>query len=347
MDYRAWLSIFGVVAAAGIAATTVLAGPAQQKGGTLRLSSPRLIDTVDPALAYNVQDWELEFATCAKLYSYPDKSAPQGAIQMSEVATGFPKVSRDGKKQTIELKRTFRFNTGQPVTAANFVAAFNRDASPKLNSPATNYLHEIAGADAVIAGTAQTISGVKAIGRYTLQIRTTRPLPDLVPRLTMPFFCPIAVDTPLREIDDPLGSGPYYVASYLSGRQVVLSRNPFYRGPRPANVDKILWTVNGVAACRAAVEQDTLDYCAGLGVAKTDVPELAAKYGINRTGGQFFFNPGLGTTFFAFNHDRPAFKVRARSRSHKRSTGLSTDRRSSGPRDTWPASEPIKSCRRR
>src|SRR5207253_3800863 len=136
-----------------------------------------------------------------------------------------------------------RLHTGQRVTAANFVAAFNRDANPKLQSPARYYLHEIVGADAVMDGRAEAISGVKALSPYTLQIRTTQPLPDLVSRLTMPFFCPIATNTPLQEINDPLGSGPYYVASRVPGRQVVLKRNPFYRGPRPANVDQAVWTI--------------------------------------------------------------------------------------------------------
>src|SRR5207245_1889775 len=153
-----------------------------------------------------------------------------GAIVIPEVATGFPKVSRDGKSQTIQLRHSYRFHTGQAVTAQNFVASFNRDANPKMQSPSTAYLHEIVGADAVMDGTAQTISGVRALGRYTLQIRTARRLPDLVSRLTMPFFCPIAVNSPLEEIDDPLGSGPYYVASLVPNRQVVLKRNPFYRG---------------------------------------------------------------------------------------------------------------------
>ena len=216
-------------------AAAALAGPAQKNGGTLRISSIRDLDSVDPALAYSTLSWMSEFATCAKLYNYPDKPAPQGAIVIPEVATGFPKVSPDGKTQTIKLKRTYRFNTGAHVTAANYLAAFNRDANPKLQSPAVTYLHEITGADAVINGKAPTISGVTALDPYTLQVTTTQPLPDLVSRLTMPFFCPIAVNTPPEEIDHPVGSGPYYIASRVPDRQTVLERNRFYRGPRPAH----------------------------------------------------------------------------------------------------------------
>jgi len=247
----------------------------------------------------------LEYATCAELYNYPDKPAPQGAVAVPEVATGFPTVTADGKTQTIQLRRTFRFDNGQPVTAANYVAALNRDANPKLQSSAANYLHEIVGADAVIAGHARTISGVRTVGPYTLRVQTTRPLPDLVYRLTMPFFCPIAVSTPLQEIDDPRGSGPYYVASRVPNRQIVLERNRFYRGSRPANSDRIVLSVGvGQAACEQAVEQNTLDWCESL--PQATARELAARYGINK--GRFFFNPTLSTFAFAFNHDRPAFK---------------------------------------
>ena len=299
------VATLALLAAAGLEGA---ARSAQQEGGTLRISRARDIDSVDPALAYFPDSWLLEFATCAKLYNYPDKPAPEGAIPGPEVATSFPEVSRDGKTQTIRLRRTYRFHTGQRVTAANFVAAFNRNASPKLESPSTTYLHEIVGADAVMEGRADTISGVRAPAAYTLQIRTTRPLPDLVSRLTMPFFCPIAVNTPLEEIQNPPGSGPYYVASRVPNRQVVLERNRFYRGPRAANVDQIVLTIRGLSACRAAVERDEIDWCGGGGVPAADYPEIAAKYGINEKGGQFFFNPTLAVNYYAFNHDRPAFK---------------------------------------
>src|SRR6266511_925928 len=159
MRARLWLSVIVLALGLSLLAAAGRAGPAQKKGGTLRLSSTSELDSVDPALAYFADSWWLEFATCAKLYNYPDKPAPEGTIVIPEVAKGFPKLSKDGKTQTIELRPTYRFHTGRRITAANFVAAFNRDASPKLQSPATAYLHEIVGADAVIDGKARTIAG--------------------------------------------------------------------------------------------------------------------------------------------------------------------------------------------
>jgi ABC-type transport system substrate-binding protein len=307
MRIRISLAVVALLVGSGVAVASV-ASPTSKKGGTLRVGRPRDIDSVDPAIAYVPDSWMIGFATCAKLYNYPDKPPPRGATVIPEVAKGFPRISNGGKIQTIALKRTYRFNTGARVTAANFVAALNRDANPAMQSPARVYLHEIVGADAVINGRAKTISGARALGSYTLQIRTTQPVPDLASRLTMPFFCPIAVNTPLHEIDDPPGSGPYYVASRVRDRQVTLKRNPLYHGPRPANVDQAVWTITGREACRVAVEQNELDYCGGAGIPSTDYAAVAAKYGINRKNGQFFFNPDLFTRAFAFNHDRPAFK---------------------------------------
>ena len=306
MRTRLWSLLLVLALGATLLAATGSAGSVQKKGGTLRLSSIFDLDSVDPAIAYFPQSWMVEFATCAELYTYPDKPAPAGAIVMPEVATGFPRVSEDGRTQVIQLKRTYRFNTGAHVTAANYVAAINRDANPKLNSGlvSAGYLDGIVGAEAVIEGRAKTISGVRALGTYTLQIRTTRDLPDLSSRLTMPFFCPIAPNTPPQEISDPLGSGPYYVASRVPNRQTVLKRNPFYRGPRPANVDEIDLTINGQEECRQAVEQNDLDYCEFLSA--PTYRELTATYGINK--GRLFFGPTIATGYFAFNHDRPAFR---------------------------------------
>jgi ABC-type oligopeptide transport system substrate-binding subunit len=278
-----------------------------RKGGTLRYSLGADVDFVDPALAYFARSWPIGYATCAKLFNYPDAPGAAGTRLIPEVVDRTTRSS-DQRTYTFELKQTFRFHTGAPVTARSFALAFNRDANPKLGSPATAYMHEIVGADAVLAGNATSISGIRVLGRYRLQIQLTQPLGDFTARLTMPFFCPILPTTPIdRAVNDPPGSGPYYVAERIVNQRIVLRRNPYYRGARPAHVDQIVWTVNPHEACLLATEQDQLDHCffGGLGGSSRD---LAEKYGINRPDGQFFVRQSLATWFIAFNHDRPAFK---------------------------------------
>ena len=281
------------------------------KGGTLRMSRFSDVDFVDTALAYTSWSWEIGYATCAKLFNYPDAAGRAGTRLVPEVVERFT-VSKDGRTYTFRLKPTFRFHTGAAVTAQSFADAFNRNAQPRLQSPATAYMHEIVGVQAVLDGQARSISGVRVLDRYRLQIRLTRPVGDFAARLTMPFFCPILPGTPVDPsgIDNPAGSGPYYVAERIVNQRLVLRRNPFYRGDRPANVDQVTWTA-GVSreACFEGVEDDRIDYCVGLGGIPTPAyRSVADKHGINRPGGQFFVSPAPVTWYLAFNHDRPAFK---------------------------------------
>ena len=303
-----------LVAGLGLLVAAVGAGAhgEARKGGTLRLATFQEVDSVDTALAYSPWSFPITYATCAKLFNLPDAAGAKGTKVVPEVVRAWT-LSRDGRTYTFDLKRTFRFHTGAPVTARSFADAFNRDAQPKLRSPATKFMREIVGADAVGNGTATSISGIRVLGRYRLQIRLTQPVGDFTARLTLPFFCPILPNTPVdpKGIDNPAGSGPYYVAERVVNQRIVLKRNPYYRGSRPANVDEVVWRTDASReACLTAVQQDAVDHCVHFSIPPTAYRALAEQYGINRPGGQLFVSPGLTTWFLVFNHDRPAFQGR-------------------------------------
>ena len=278
-----------------------------RKGGTLRVASLAVRGPLDTGLNLHIP-LPISFATCAKLFNHPDEAGKSGTQIVPEVVNSHT-VSRDGRIYEFELKRTFRFHTGAPVTAQSFADAFNRNANPKLGAVhATGFMREIEGVQAVMDGTAELISGVRVRGRYRLQIRLTKRLGDFTARLTLPFFCPVPPNTSVdpRGTDLP-GSGPYYVAENVTNQRVILKRNPYYGGERPANVDRVVWTV-GMSRedCLLATEQDRIDYCFHFGT--TAYRALAERYGINRPGGQLFVTPVLITWYLAFNHDRPAFR---------------------------------------
>ncbi|HET9286842.1 MAG TPA: ABC transporter substrate-binding protein [Gaiella sp.] len=281
-----------------------------RKGGILRMGSFEDVGQLDTALGYGGPSWAITFATCAKLFNHPDEDGAAGARVIPEVVRSYT-VSRDRRTYDFELRRTFRFHTGVQVTAQSFAAAFNRNAHPgQKATDATGFMREIEGAQAMIDGNAQSISGVRVVGRYRLQIRLTKPLGDFPQRLTLPFFCPVLPGTPVDSRGvDPAGSGPYYVAEHVVNQRVVLKRNPFYRGDRPANVGQVVWTVGETReACLVAIEADRIDHCFPFGVPSAAYGALAERYGVNRPGGQFFVSPAPVTWYLAFNHDRPAFK---------------------------------------
>jgi ABC-type oligopeptide transport system substrate-binding subunit len=86
-----------------------------------------------------------------------------------------------------------------------------------------------------------------------LTVRLTRALPDFLSRLTVPFFCPLPPGTPHDPdgINNPPGSGPYYIASRQVNRLIIAKENPHYTGPRPHNVSQIAWTIGPRSSARA------------------------------------------------------------------------------------------------
>ncbi|HEY6584828.1 MAG TPA: ABC transporter substrate-binding protein [Gaiellaceae bacterium] len=321
MHRRLMVSLAMLLVGAGLLAASAVAGPSgsaapqasssgqARVGGTFKHSLSVDIDYVDPALAYYTPSWAIMYATGAMLLNYPDAAAPKGSRLVPEVAKGFPRISKNGLTYTFQLKNSFRLSNGQPVTAANFVYSINRDLARRMSSPAQPFVEDIAGAEAVIAGRATRATGLKAIGKYTLQIKMTRRAPDLLARLAMPFFQAIPTNLPIEPdgVNAPVHTaGPYYIQKWDRNRQVVVARNRFYKGPRPHNVNSIVVDVG--------LPLETIKLNIDRGVTDTgDIPpsahaELGRRYGVKKASpGRYFANPAPTIQYLSMNHDRPLF----------------------------------------
>ncbi|HSP71819.1 MAG TPA: ABC transporter substrate-binding protein [Gaiellaceae bacterium] len=263
-------------------------------GGTLDVDLAGDVDSTDPALAYMNTSWEIEYSTCLKLVNYPDAEAPKGSTLAPEAAAGLPRISNGGRTYDFTVSAGFtRFSSGQTVTAKSFADAFARIRSPRLESPAAQFISDV--------------TAVHARGSH-LVVTLSKAAPDFLARMAMPFFCavPSGLGTPEGGALAPASAGPYYIASRIPNRSIVLKRNPYYQGPRPHNLDQVVYTVgNDQSATLLRVEKGETDYAAG-GVPPTAYAELASKYGINKS--RFFVRPLLGIQYFAFNTQRPIFK---------------------------------------
>ena len=287
-------------------AALVVAGSASathnKTGGTLNVDLTTDVDYTDPALSYLSTGWELEYATCLKLVNYPDANGPRASQLVPEAASGFPKVSKDGKTYDFTVNASFtKFSNGQPVTAGSFKAALDRDADPAMQSPSGAFISDVVGADK------SPISGVRVKGNHLL-VTMQHASPDLLARLAMPFFCAIPASLPHdpNGVATPPSAGPYYVASRTVNKSIVLKRNPYYKGKRPHNADQIVYTIgNSLDATYLRVQQGATDYAAG-GIPPASYAEAAQKYGINK--GQFWVKPLLSTAYLAFNTSRGVFK---------------------------------------
>jgi ABC-type transport system substrate-binding protein len=109
-------------------------------------------------------------------------------------------------------------------------------------------MQDVVGMPAYAAGRAAHIVGVIAHGdELTIVLR--RPAGDLPARLSAHYFCPVPIGTPINPRPGTTipYAGPYYVASYTPGQQLLLRRNPDYTGPRPRRAKEIVVTL-GVSA---------------------------------------------------------------------------------------------------
>lgn len=278
-----------------------------RKGGVFHMNiSISDVQSLDPALSYEIFGGQLLQATCARLLNYRDASGKAGTQLYPEVAAAMPEVSADGRTYTFTVRKGFRFNTGEPVTAKSFVRAFVRAAHPKMVSPGLGFMTDIVGAEAFHAGKAKTLPGVRAEGDE-LTIRLTEPSGTLEHRVAFTFFCAVPVDLPIDPdgVKLPPMAGPYYFTNRVPGRLIELKRNPHYGGRRPANVDEITVHVRtDLNTSFLEVRAGDVDYDAA-GVPAPQNTRLARDFGINEE--RYFVNLLQEVDYIALNTRRGPF----------------------------------------
>jgi oligopeptide transport system substrate-binding protein len=297
----------GLLVAAGFA--TPAESGSDRAGGTFRYSLDTDIDYVDPALAYYVPTWQIEYVTCSMLMNYPDAPAPRGSRIQPDAAVAQPTISRNGRVYTFRVRTNRRFSDGTRITAANFRYALNRSLSRRMSSPAQPFFDDIVGAQAVIDGNATSARGIRVLSGNRLQLTLTRRAPDMLARLAMPFACAIKTNTPINPdgIQAPVvGSGPYYIHSWQPRRSIEVRRNRFYNGPRPHNVDSIVYDIGlPPATIKLNIDQGRTDHGPIPAAAHAD---LGRQFGVRkRSPGRYFVNPSPVFRYWAMNHERQLF----------------------------------------
>ncbi|MDC7952058.1 peptide ABC transporter substrate-binding protein [Liquorilactobacillus mali] len=107
------------------------------------------------------------------------------------IAKTIAKPTNNGKTYTIHLRKDARWSNGDKVTAQDFVYSWRRSVDP-ANKPVYTYVFSgIKNADAVIAGKISPSKlGIKAIGKYKLEIILEHPMQSFNKLVTMPVFLP-------------------------------------------------------------------------------------------------------------------------------------------------------------
>jgi len=217
-------------------------------------------------------------------------------------------ISSDTKTYTFHLKTGIAFSDGTPVTAQTYVYTLTRTLLPAVKSPtAAMFEGIIVGANEVNDGKSKTLSGVKAIDAYTLQITLTHPTPYFLELLTDPIYFPVnkklidqygQADWINHAVANGIGTGPFMLKEWDHNIKMILVPNPQYYGAktRLKEVDMIFVGDQGTAFKAYRAGQYNLDW----NIAPADLAAAANLPG-------FTEQPLLQTDLLFFNDDMPPF----------------------------------------
>ncbi|SFE66682.1 oligopeptide transport system substrate-binding protein [Roseivivax sediminis] len=189
------------------------------------------IKSMDPQINTDVEGSDILRNLFEGLYN----EDAQGAL-VPGVATDHT-VSDDQKTYTFTLREDAQWSNGDPVTAGDFVYAWQRLADPATASEYAWYMElmQIENAAEIIAGDVEPSElGVRAVDDHTLEVTITTPLPYFPQMVVHASTFPVHQAT-IEEHGDNwtrpenmVGNGAYVLDEHILGERVEMSKSGTY-----------------------------------------------------------------------------------------------------------------------
>jgi ABC-type transport system substrate-binding protein len=186
-------------------------------------------EDLDPARAQGSADDYV-----GHLFSGLVRLSPQLQIQ-PDLAESWT-ISPDGKTYTFTLRSGLKFQSGQPITAADVQYSWERAADPATESvTAATYLGDIVGVKDKLEGKADRIAGVEVVDARTLAVMLDAPKPYFLAKLTYPTAYVVnranVEGGGERWMFEADASGPFAVREYIEDEMIAFDRNENYYAP--------------------------------------------------------------------------------------------------------------------
>jgi oligopeptide transport system substrate-binding protein len=214
-------------------------------------------------------------------------------------------VSEDGLTYTFKLRANGVWSDGTPVTADDFVFAWQRVVNPETAAEYAYMLAPIVNAETITAGTKKPEElGVKAVDATTLQVTLNAVTPYFLEMLTHQATYPISranfekFGADFTKAGNLVSNGPYTLTSFTPNDHIALAKSPTFYDAANVAIDTVnFYPTEDRSAAIKRFEAGELDM-------NDDFPtEQLADMKV-KFGDQVKIGPYLGTYYYAFKIDK-------------------------------------------
>ncbi|KQN77175.1 peptide ABC transporter substrate-binding protein [Devosia sp. Leaf64] len=214
-------------------------------------------------------------------------------------------ISEDGTVYTFHLRDGIQWSDGEPVTAGDFVFAFQRLFNPATAADYAYLQFPIKNSEKINSGEITDFNelGVKAIDDKTLEITLEAPTPFFLDALTHYTAYPVPQHLVEKfgdqwtNVSNIVGNGPYLIKEWLPGSYVRSEKNPDYYDAANVKIDEVFYHVLEDQA--AALNR----YRAGEFDILTDFPADQYQWLQDNMPGQAHVVPFLGVYYYVMNQE--------------------------------------------
>ena len=210
----------------------------------LNLSSPSEIRTMDTARATDTDSGQVMRNVFEGLYNLGEGNKPVPGVAKSH------EVSGDKTKYTFHL-RDSKWSNGTPVTAKDFVFAWQRAVDPATASEYAFLFFDIKNAKQINNKELPADQlGVKAVDDHTFEVELERPVPYFISLTAFPTFLPISEeffktqgDKYALEDNTILYNGAFTLSDWKHEQSFKFKKNPTYWDKDTVKIEEINFNI--------------------------------------------------------------------------------------------------------
>ncbi|WP_430619072.1 peptide ABC transporter substrate-binding protein [Enterococcus sp. DIV0802b] len=256
-----------VLSACSTTSPTTDSGQQEEQGAVaqeIQVSTAGALSTLDSGQYTDVNSSDMIGQVAEGLYRLDQEGDPELAMAAEE-----PTVSEDGLVYTFTI-RDAKWSNGDPVTADDFVYAFQYVANPENGSSSSNQMDVLKNGSQVRQGDAEVSElGAKALDQQTLELTLASPISYLDQILVGTPFMPKnqafaeekGADYGLSA-ENFVGNGPFLIEGWNGTNESwTLTKNPDYWDAENVQLTKIdVQVVKETATGVSLFETGELDY---------------------------------------------------------------------------------------